>query len=741
VPVTDLPDPRFIESPQLQNIFLDKDTAFPMSGGRVEFYEDNNRTVFKTIYQQVRQPNNTYLFVPLNNPVGLGNAGSYVDLTGNDINVYLYPYVGSPTDEDQGAIDLYYIKVYNADGVFQFDREAWPPNVQAVGGNTVFQDSDNQIENPQFVDVLFNNDRGATSHSFAVSGAGTRSSIIPDWDIITNGSGTVVVSQLALTDLTAASLPPYALRISSSGITSLQLRQRITASPRLMGASFISGSFVAKSFNANAVNLVMNYVASNGYTENLVNDFTSSDGNFNTLINDTATEINTTNTNAPPSGHIDIVITIPVGQDVGITSVQIVAVANIESTSEFLQESVPRQLDHLFHYYDPLLKFKPIPSYLVGWDFPLNPAQFGVTGTLGAIGANKGAYVWDQTIVFQAVDNSVSYSRDSSGSLQLAATANTQVAIIQYLDSIEAVKILINNLAVNVRCYSNVSANVTISLWYTTNASLPVVTAGTNNTFISTLDANGHPSAVVAGWTEVSRGALGSAAFTQSFSTFIDNGFSGWDLLPQATANTAKFFAIAIGTSTILSGNNIAFNSVSLVPGKIPTIPAPQTADEVLRECKYYYQSSYDLGVPPGTPGVYPNFNNAKSAPQLQLSTTITNAAGYLKSFELEYDTKRSVTPIIQFYSPESGTVDTMLYALNLAGVYPAVSAPPGLLAVNPGDITPSTSYTQFYLGDSRAFYQWTDTTLIMSSTAAISPTSDTFILYHFTCDARLGVV
>jgi len=62
---------------------------------------------------------------------------------------------------------------------------------------------------------------------------------------------------------------------------------------------------------------------------------------------------------------------------------------------------VPRQIDHLFHYYKPLLAYKPIPSALIGWDFPTNPAQFGVTGSTGAIGANKSAYAWDQTILFQ----------------------------------------------------------------------------------------------------------------------------------------------------------------------------------------------------------------------------------------------------------------------------------------------------------------------------------------------------
>ena len=40
-----------------------------------------------------------------------------------------------------------------------------------------------------------------------------------------------------------------------------------------------------------------------------------------------------------------------------------------------MQNSVNRQNDYLFHYYNPLLQYKPIESFLIGWDFPVNPAQ------------------------------------------------------------------------------------------------------------------------------------------------------------------------------------------------------------------------------------------------------------------------------------------------------------------------------------------------------------------------------
>jgi hypothetical protein len=51
-----------------------------------------------------------------------------------------------------------------------------------------------------------------------------------------------------------------------------------------------------------------------------------------------------------------------------------------------------------------------------------------------------------------------------------------------------------------------------------------------------------------------------------------------------------------IDTSTTLT-----VNSISLIPNAIPSRPAPESFDEVLRKCQYYYETSYDLGVFPGT--------------------------------------------------------------------------------------------------------------------------------------------
>ncbi len=221
-----LPNSSFVESPSLQNIFLNKDDGELLSAGVVTFYSDVSRTTLKPIYQQTRLPDNTYEFVELNNPVTLTSIGTYGDDSGNDINVYLYPFEGLPTDNPQGGVELYYITVHSSDGILQFTREAWPPNFSSAGTPIEnFVSSDNLIENPQFVETFI---PISTATVISVSGSGTVTSIAPDWDIVTNGSGTITVTWQDLFDITEPTGAPFAIDISSAGVTSVVLRQRIT---------------------------------------------------------------------------------------------------------------------------------------------------------------------------------------------------------------------------------------------------------------------------------------------------------------------------------------------------------------------------------------------------------------------------------------------------------------------------------------------------------------------------------
>jgi hypothetical protein len=56
-------DSRFICTSDLDTYYVDKTTGQPMSGGIVTFYEDENRTVLKSVYQITGTPPD-YTYVP-----------------------------------------------------------------------------------------------------------------------------------------------------------------------------------------------------------------------------------------------------------------------------------------------------------------------------------------------------------------------------------------------------------------------------------------------------------------------------------------------------------------------------------------------------------------------------------------------------------------------------------------------------------------------------------------------------
>jgi hypothetical protein len=133
-------DLHYIPAAYLQQYFVDKDTALPLAGGIVTFYEDSSRTTLKPMYQISGIPPN-YTYTPLANPMILSSVGTFEDGSGNDIVPYFYPY------DLLGNTDLYYITVESADSILQFTREG-QPNVGVE--TTAMTDVKNYIENGQF---------------------------------------------------------------------------------------------------------------------------------------------------------------------------------------------------------------------------------------------------------------------------------------------------------------------------------------------------------------------------------------------------------------------------------------------------------------------------------------------------------------------------------------------------------------------------------------------------------------
>lgn len=643
--------------PPLQQQLWDKTLNIPLAGGFVNFFQDSNRTIPKVVYELTGTGPGSYTYVSLGSILVLSGIGTYVDAEGGNIPVYLWPFLGTPNDAiPSQTAQNYYLTVYSSTGVFQFDIPNWPGVTSGTApSSNSFEITDNIISNGQFVDVTFST--AATSSSpvvFNTSGTNTATEIAPDWSIVTTGSGNFSVWQQTIIDDTAPGNPVTALGITSSGYGHpIILRQRILA-PRILAQSYVSGTFIAET-SGSSYTIVMNYTPSiTGTIQQICTGNTFTSG-FTLIANPSPILI------ADPgsgTGYVDITIVIPQNITIQISCVQLCG-TNLSQIVEYLQETPEREVDHLFHYFQRAINYKPIPSYLVGWDFPLNPSQ--ANGFTVETTANASSYTWDQTILFQSTVSKLSTSQASDGSMVINTsdvTGATQAAIIQYLTSPQIKALLENDLSVNVNAFSiPVGVIGTVSLWYTLNASLPAIGSGLS--LVTTLDANGHPSTVVSGWNEIVFATNGGKAQFNfklnnlpfpPFGTDVPLSFwptqNGTIVPYQAT-----FFAIVVGTSAIPynSGNgNISFNSVSLVPGKIPTRPAPQSPDQVLNQCKYYYQKSFLQGtVPAPTVGLG---TGESFSYQVGSSNTASQFGPVIR-----YAIPMRKTPALTYYNPLGG--------------------------------------------------------------------------------------
>lgn len=136
-------DPNYIIAPSPEQYYVDKTTGAPLSGGKVFFYSDTNRSDLKKIYTLSGVAPN-YSYVELPNPTTLSGVGTFQDEDGNNVIPYYYPY-----DAD-GNVELYFLDVYDSNDVPQFTREAWPNFISNSSTGDLSNDN-NFIPNGQFL--------------------------------------------------------------------------------------------------------------------------------------------------------------------------------------------------------------------------------------------------------------------------------------------------------------------------------------------------------------------------------------------------------------------------------------------------------------------------------------------------------------------------------------------------------------------------------------------------------------
>jgi hypothetical protein len=643
-------------------------------------------------------------------------------------------------------------------GNTQADELIWEINdfVPDSSGNSNlvsdFIDQDNQISNPQFAFVNFET---PLTYSQILSSTYTVP-VAPDWDLILTGTGTTTLSQLDIsgTDSSGTPIirgnPPYALRVNNNGWTSAVLRQRFNDN----GAIYANGS-IAMSITARAITnpaiVTLNYVPSSpGSPSEIISD-TIPVGVFSILSN--AIDLtSSTNSNTGDAAYVDIEIELPGTGVVDITNVQVIGDSTPLSDGFnpstdiplFREQTIERETDYLFHYYKPQLEYKPIPSHLVGWDFPLNPAQLGSSVAAKAVGANKSYYAWDQTILFQSANSGITTARnaDGSGSLSLTAAVDGQIAIIQYLEQSVARKVLNQRMAVNLSLTTSKNGGLggTVSLYYTKDAALPDMNS--NNSLVLSLDANGKPATFAAGktWYEVPRFTTNipavapntthgqDASFTapnSSNTSFPSLSINGWDMNGDADALAATYFAIVVGFAPMTAADQLAINSIALMSGDIATLPAPQTPDEVLRECQYYYEQSYEIGTAPATVTTTGQLTSL-----VPLLDDGINSSLRRNPFGLIYKVIKRAVPATTFYSPAFATPNYVQMSLNTGITPTGAGSPVNVIA---------TDWTR--TGASRAGVNMVNNATNEVSSLAFSSQSTGVLNFHYTSDARLGII
>lgn len=719
----------------LNNVFLDKDTGLPLSGGKVYFFQDSQRLNPKPVYQ-ITGTSPNYMYTALDNPLILSISGTFVDTNGNPIVVYGYPFDAS------GNVDYYYIAIYSAGDVLQEEIELCPYIPAGTVTPEGKENTDNELSNPQFVEVSFDS---LSSQTYTVSGL-TETSIAPDWLIISGGSGTFTVSRTEPTATTSPTNPPYALQIEAdAGLGSyVTLRQLLNNSPRLGSGKYASASCVAALSGVGDGTITINYVRSGGTPTDiqLASVAITPDGTFQ-LVQGNAAIGQTFSSDPASTGYVAIDILIPTARIFQITSVQLVIIS-AAGNIPFDESSVSRQVDQLFHVWKSPLSYKPIESYLVGWDFLMNPAQergktLNITSTP--------EYIMDQTIAYST--DTCSMGPVPEG-VQVITTANNNAFyFLQYLEY-EARDMINTSLSVNVNAIADgTSGEVKVYLFR----------AGVGDVFpalpatIGALASDGVFTLTEPGWTEIPRGGLSTATSALSTSYTITNnfnssdiGFNGWQIPFPEFYDTAKF-AIVVTFATLNAGDSILINSISCVPGFIPTRPAPKTFAQTLQDCQYYYEKSYDNTTYAGTAtyvGVcrYPITTWLSTI--TPLPPTPDSVIEYYFNrgrFQIDFNTVKRVIPGVSLYDPAFGGGPAVQWGFSYGNTYITPSS-----GTNPliddliSAVDSSTKRATFVstTSDNATFARYG---LLVSGVISNVPCFDVHVAFHYVADARIGKI
>lgn len=637
-------------------------------------------------------------------------------------------------------------------GNTQADALIWEINNFVPGGgggndnNTLsILSNENQITNPQFSLISF-------VSPFTITTAGTYN-IAPGWDLILTGTGSITISQNILSgNQNIVNNPPFSLRVNNNGWTESYLRQRFNHNGAIWANGAVTMSITARA-QTSPQEISLIYAPSSPGVSQVVATGILGTGDYEVL--DGAIDLPASvNTGLSTVAYVDTIIQLPPTGIVDLSNVQVIGQADPLPSDfnpdtdipHYQQETEERYIDHTFNVYAEQLIQMPKKNILVGWTFALNPWQFVTTAATTV--AAQTQYIADQTILHQETASALTSGRaGATGNYGLQLTARNAVsanrfAIIQYIDpaSIAPYWGQILSSLNRARIFTSHGTAVKLKCRLIYRTTLPPTISNTEP--ITGWDVNGDVTFAV-GWTaieplnDVDYTLLNAYDTTEGATAFPKFPFDHMALpqSPGATLPSTATVGLVFYTTSNLnnssgSEDSIVFDRISLVPNKFAVDASPETWDESIRRCEFYYEKSYAVGVLPGS-------ITDLQAQIVRLNKPYDGASSrmYFGTFTARFKQTKRAAPIISIISNISGNAGEIVGEIVRNAGNPAPEA-----GTNPQDYVLGLNYLVGGIGTD----SWT-----MSATATSTQRmrivvgdvgDEALAVYHYTADARLGV-
>lgn len=637
-------------------------------------------------------------------------------------------------------------------GNTQADELIWEINNFVPGGgggndnNTLsILSNENQITNPQFSLISF-------VSPFTITTAGTYN-IAPGWDLILTGTGSTTISQNILSgNQNIVNNPPFSLRVNNNGWTEAYLRQRFNHNGALWANGAITMSITARA-QTSPQELSLIYAPSAPGVSQVVATAIIGTGDYEVL--DGAIDLPASvNTGLSTVAYVDTIIQLPPTGIVDLSNVQVIGQADPLPSDfdpdtdipHYQQETEERYIDHTFNVYAEQLIQMPKKNILVGWTFAQNPWQFIPVAQTTV--ATQTEYIADQTILHQETAAALTSGQAGAAGnygLQLFArnaVAANRFAIIQYIDpaSIAPYWGQILSSLNRARIFTSHGTAVKLKCRLIYRTTLPPTISNTEP--ITGWDVNGDIT-FAAGWTvveplnDVDYTLLNAYDTTEGATAFPKFPFDHMALpqSPGATLPSTATVGLVFYTTSNLnnssgSEDSIVFDRISLVPNKFAVDASPETWDEALDRCRYYYEKSKPYNVLPATP--------TDAGVKIWLLNKPYDGAQsviHFSYFIIDFLVTKRAIPTMQIYSFGSGTPGMIAAEINRNNSNPA----PGL-GTNPQDYDFSLNYISTNPSVDRVTFGASDSTTAKMVVNPGNVGDNAFLLFHYTADARLGV-